>query len=106
MQALETIKLILGISEPLIGRLLLFDALTMEFRVLKTRRDPDCPVCGDNPTITDLIDYNEYCGLPVPPELEEQRAAEASKATGGHAALNGSANGAVRTAEPVGAGGA
>ncbi len=105
MQALETIKLILGIGEPLIGRLLLFDALTMEFRVLKTRRDPSCPVCGDNPTITELIDYHEYCGLPVPPELEEQRAADASKVTGGHAALNGSTNGAVRTAEPVGASG-
>ncbi|MGI8424114.1 MAG: molybdopterin-synthase adenylyltransferase MoeB [Chloroflexota bacterium] len=74
LQALETIKLILGIGEPLIGRLLLFDALSMDFRVLKTRRNAQCPVCGETPTITELIDYHEYCGLPVPEELEEQRA--------------------------------
>jgi molybdopterin/thiamine biosynthesis adenylyltransferase len=80
MQALETIKLILGIGEPLIGRLLLFDALTMEFRNLKTRRDPACPVCGDTPTITELIDYHEFCGIPHPPELVEQREAEAAEA--------------------------
>jgi adenylyltransferase/sulfurtransferase len=115
MQALETMKLILGIGEPLIGRLLLFDALTMDFRVLKTRRDPNCPVCGDNPTITELIDYHEYCGLPVPPELEEQRAADAGKSTDAHGALvtngvsangtNGvSANGAAHTRQPVEAG--
>ena len=66
MQALETLKLILGIGEPLIGRLLLFDALTMEFRSLKTRRDPACPVCGDSPTITALIDYHEFCASPIP----------------------------------------
>ncbi|HEU5316593.1 MAG TPA: MoaD family protein, partial [Chloroflexota bacterium] len=48
--------------------------LSMDFRVLKTRRNPQCPVCGDKPTITELIDYHEYCGLPIPPELEEQRA--------------------------------
>jgi molybdopterin/thiamine biosynthesis adenylyltransferase/molybdopterin converting factor small subunit len=77
LQALETMKLILGIGEPLIGRLLLFDALSMDFRVLKTRRNPTCPVCGDNPTITELIDYHEYCGLPIPPELEEQRSHDA-----------------------------
>ena len=81
MQALETLKLILGIGEPLIGRLLLFDALTMEFRTLKTRRDPECPVCGDHPTITELIDYHEFCGIPQPPELVEQREATAA-ATG------------------------
>jgi molybdopterin/thiamine biosynthesis adenylyltransferase/molybdopterin converting factor small subunit len=80
MQALETIKLILGIGEPLIGRLLLFDALTMEFRTLKTRRDPECPVCGDHPTITELIDYHEFCGIPHPPELVEQREAEGAAA--------------------------
>jgi adenylyltransferase/sulfurtransferase len=82
MQALETIKLILGIGEPLIGRLLLFDALTMEFRTLKTRRDPECPVCGDHPTITELIDYHEFCGIPHPPELVEQREAEGAAARG------------------------
>jgi adenylyltransferase/sulfurtransferase len=102
MQALEAMKLILEIGEPLIGRLLLFDALTMEFRVLKTRRDPNCPVCGDNPTITELIDYHEYCGLPVPPELAEQRAADAARSNGSHAALG--TNGALRTPEPVEAG--
>ncbi len=80
MQALETLKLILGIGEPLIGRLLLFDALTMEFRSLKTRRDPACPVCGDTPTITELIDYHEFCGIPHPPELVEQREAVADAA--------------------------
>jgi adenylyltransferase/sulfurtransferase len=57
-------KLILGIGEPLVNRLLLFDALAMEFREVKIRRDPECPVCGDNPTITQLIDYVEFCGLP------------------------------------------
>jgi adenylyltransferase/sulfurtransferase len=74
MQALETIKQILGVGEPLVGRLLLFDALSMEFRTLKLRRDKSCPVCGDHPTITELIDYHEFCGAPVPVELEEQRA--------------------------------
>ena len=99
-QALETLKLILGIGEPLIGKLLLFDALTMEFRVLKTRRDPHCPVCGDNPTITELIDYHEYCGIPLPPELEEQRAAEAQRA-GAHGAFSGNGSAATNDAVPV-----
>jgi adenylyltransferase/sulfurtransferase len=62
IQAMETIKLILGIGEPLNGRLLLFDALTMEFRQVRIKRDPNCPVCGDNPTIKTLIDYDEFCG--------------------------------------------
>ena len=64
LQALEAIKLILGTGEPLINRLLFFDALTLEFRQVKIRRDPECPVCGDHPTITDLIDYHEFCGVP------------------------------------------
>jgi adenylyltransferase/sulfurtransferase len=59
---METIKLILGIGEPLNERLLLFDALTMEFRQVRIKRDPNCPVCGDNPTIKTLIDYDEFCG--------------------------------------------
>jgi adenylyltransferase/sulfurtransferase len=63
IQAVETIKLILGLGEPLVNRLLLFDALSMEFREVKIRRDPECPVCGDNPTITALIDYPAFCGL-------------------------------------------
>src|SRR5271170_2834366 len=64
IQAMETVKLILGIGEPLIGRLLLYDALAMRFRELKLRRNPECPVCGDHPTITKLIDYQEFCGIP------------------------------------------
>src|SRR5882672_2675071 len=63
MQATETIKLILGIGEPLIGRLLLIDALGMKFRELKLRKNPDCPVCGTHPTVTKLIDYNQFCGI-------------------------------------------
>src|SRR5690348_10676804 len=63
IQATEVIKLILGSGDPLIGRLLLIDALGMKFRELKLRKNPDCPVCGKNPTITELIDYNEFCGI-------------------------------------------
>src|SRR2546423_1115732 len=68
MQAIETVKLILGKGESLIGRLVLFDALKMQFRELKLRKNPDCPVCGVNPTITELIDYQEFCG--VTPQAE------------------------------------
>jgi len=64
IQATEAVKLILGIGEPLIGRLLLYDALAMRFRELKLRRNPECPVCGDHPTVTKLIDYQEFCGIP------------------------------------------
>src|SRR5271165_2098287 len=63
MQATEVIKLILGKGEPLIGRLLLVDALNMRFRELKLRKNPDCPVCGTHPTVTELIDYNQFCGI-------------------------------------------
>src|ERR1700731_3347242 len=63
MQATEGIKLILGIGDPLIGRLLLIDALGMKFRELKLRKNPDCPVCGPHPTVPKLIDYNEFCGI-------------------------------------------
>ena len=63
IQATETIKLILGIGEPLIGRLLLVDALTMRFRQLKLRKNPECPVCGAHPTVTSLIDYQQFCGI-------------------------------------------
>ena len=63
MQATEAIKLILGKGEPLIGRLLLVDALGMRFRELKLRKNPDCPACGAHPSITRLIDYNEFCGI-------------------------------------------
>jgi molybdopterin/thiamine biosynthesis adenylyltransferase/rhodanese-related sulfurtransferase len=61
LQANEALKLALGIGEPLIGRLLMFDALADEFTEIRLRRDPDCPVCGENPTITDYIDYVEFC---------------------------------------------
>src|ERR1700751_2538873 len=63
IQATEVIKLILGAGEPLIGRLLLIDALSMKFRELKLRKNPDCPACGTHRTITKLIDYNEFCGI-------------------------------------------
>lgn len=63
IQATETIKLILGKGEPLIGRLLLVDALGMKFRELKLRKNPECPACGAHPTVTELIDYNEFCGI-------------------------------------------
>ncbi len=66
LQALEAIKVILGIGETLHGRLILFDGLNGVYRTLRWRRDPECPVCGDNPTITELIDYHEFCGVPAP----------------------------------------
>jgi adenylyltransferase/sulfurtransferase len=69
IQATEVIKLILGIGEPLIGRLLLVDALGMSFRTLKLRKNPDCPVCGPNPTVTALIDYDQFCGIAPPSEV-------------------------------------
>jgi len=63
LQATEAIKVILGVGEPLIGRFLIFDALRMRFRELKLQRDPDCPVCGEHPTVTELIDYEQFCGV-------------------------------------------
>jgi sulfur-carrier protein adenylyltransferase/sulfurtransferase len=69
IQATEAIKLIIGVGEPLIGRFLIFDALRMKFRELKLRKDPDCPVCGTHPTVTKLIDYEQFCGVvPAAPE--------------------------------------
>jgi sulfur-carrier protein adenylyltransferase/sulfurtransferase len=88
IQATETIKLILGIGEPLIGRLLLVDALGMGFRTLKLRKNPDCPVCGPNPTVTHLIDYDQFCGIEKPTSvgpLEVPR----DKAVGGHPVVDG-----------------
>jgi len=64
VQGIETIKLLLGIGDTLVGRLLVFDALAMQFRELKLRKDPACPVCGEHPTIRELIDYEQFCGLP------------------------------------------
>ena len=68
IQAIETIKQILGIGQSLVSRLLIVDALGMEFRVVKLRRDPKCPLCGDDPTVTELIDYEGFCGAPFPGE--------------------------------------
>jgi len=72
IQATEVIKLILGKGEPLIGRLLLVDALNMRFRELKLRKNPECPVCGTHPTVTRLIDYQQFCGI-APATKEDQR---------------------------------
>ena len=63
IQATEAIKLILGVGDPLIGRFLIYDALKMRFRELKLRKDPECPVCGTHPTVTKLIDYEQFCGI-------------------------------------------
>ena len=70
IQATETVKLILGKGETLSGRLVLYDALNMRFRELKLRRNRECPVCGDNPTVTELIDYQQFCGIPQQQEEE------------------------------------
>ena len=72
IQALETIKVLLGVGQTLAGRLLIFDALKLSFRELKLKRDPACPVCGDNPTVTELIDYERFCG--ISPNAEEGKA--------------------------------
>ena len=74
MQAIEAIKLIVGIGDSLIGRLVSFDALKLKFREFKIRKDPKCPVCGEHPTITELIDYQQFCGIP---QAEAAEAAEA-----------------------------
>jgi len=66
IQATESIKLLTGIGNPLIGRFMIYDALNMKFRELKLRKDPDCPVCGTHPTVTKLIDYDQFCGIVQP----------------------------------------
>ena len=72
IQATETVKLIIGVGEPLINRFMIYDALRMKFRELKLRRDPECPVCGDRPTVTQLIDYEQFCGIaPTSPALDD-----------------------------------
>jgi len=78
LQATEVVKLILGIGEPLIGRLVLIDALSTKFRTLTVRKDKDCPVCGTRPTVTALIDYEEFCGIPTngAPTSEDQSVPE------------------------------
>jgi sulfur-carrier protein adenylyltransferase/sulfurtransferase len=76
IQATEAIKLIAGIGEPLIGRLVIFDALRMTFDALKLRKDPDCPVCGTHPTVRALIDYDAFCGLPPSAQESEPVSAD------------------------------
>ena len=80
IQATEAIKLLTGIGEPLVGRFLIYDALRMRFRELKLRKDPDCPVCGTHPTVTKLIDYEEFCGLRPSAEAEAAAAVAAASA--------------------------
>ena len=89
IQATETIKLMLGAGEPLIGRFLIYDALRMRFRELKLRKDADCPVCGTHPTVTKLIDYEQFCGV-APHQVaaaaragDERRRADVSRIEGG-----------------------
>jgi len=81
VQAVEAIKLVLGVGELLVGKLLLYDALRNEFTTVKLRWDPDCPVCGKHPTVTELIDYEAFCGLApgqAPPEAERTPATRES----------------------------
>jgi len=90
LQANEVLKLILGIGKPAIGRLITFNALDMEFRTFKIRRDPTCPVCGNHPTITAPVDYEQFCGVPIldPKSLEETKreALDAKRGESGRAA--------------------
>jgi adenylyltransferase/sulfurtransferase len=65
LMAFETIKYVLGIGDSLVGRLLVFEGMDMSFRTLNLRRNPECPLCGDNPTVTQLIDYEQFCGAPA-----------------------------------------
>jgi adenylyltransferase/sulfurtransferase len=62
IQVTEAIKLLVGTGDPLLGRLMIYDALAMEYRTLRVRKDPDCAVCGEHPTVTELIDYDDFCG--------------------------------------------
>ena len=93
IQAMETIKLILGRGDSLVGRLLLFDALAMKFRELKLRKNPDCPICGTNRTITRLIDYEQFCGIrgeehtPVQTGIPEITPVELKKKMDAHRAV-------------------
>jgi adenylyltransferase/sulfurtransferase len=81
IQATEAVKLLLGQGSPLIGRLLLYDALQMSFREFKVRRNPKCPICGDNPTIKQLIDYEQFCGVRGQEAAAPAAAATASEIT-------------------------
>jgi molybdopterin/thiamine biosynthesis adenylyltransferase/rhodanese-related sulfurtransferase/molybdopterin converting factor small subunit len=81
IQATEALKIILGAPDIMVNRLLLFDAWRMRFRELKLRKNPDCPVCGDNPTIKELIDYEEFCGVRTQPQAETENKMEEMTAT-------------------------
>jgi molybdopterin/thiamine biosynthesis adenylyltransferase/rhodanese-related sulfurtransferase len=72
LQAIEAVKLIIGQGDPLMGRMIHFDALAMKFREFKIRRDPSCPVCGENPSITAPIDYEEFCGIPQARAIQDE----------------------------------
>ncbi|HTW94717.1 MAG TPA: molybdopterin-synthase adenylyltransferase MoeB [Tepidisphaeraceae bacterium] len=85
LQANEVIKLILGVGKPAIGRLTTFDAMELEFRAFRLRRDPNCPVCGEHPTITSPIDYEQFCGVPIlDPKSLAETAAEVKRAKEGN----------------------
>ena len=86
LQANETVKLILGLGRPAIGRLLTYSSTDLEFRTYKLRRDPNCPVCGDHPTITKPVDYEQFCGVPImdPKSLEETKQRSPRAKAGGH----------------------
>jgi adenylyltransferase/sulfurtransferase len=88
IQVNEAIKLITGIGEPISGRLMIYDALDMTFRSVKVRKDPECPVCGKNPTITELIDYEEFCGV-VSEDAQQAAAGSTISATELKALLDG-----------------
>jgi molybdopterin/thiamine biosynthesis adenylyltransferase/rhodanese-related sulfurtransferase/molybdopterin converting factor small subunit len=96
IQATETIKLVLGAGEPLIGRFLIYDALRMRFRELKLRKDADCPVCGTHPTVTKLIDYEQFCGV-----APHQVAAAAAPATSSDALTSSELKAELDRGEPI-----
>ena len=81
IQATEAIKILIGVGQPLIGRFLIFDALRMRFRELKLRKDSECPVCGTNPTVRELIDYEQFCGVRQPPTRPLARLAPRATST-------------------------
>jgi adenylyltransferase/sulfurtransferase len=80
VQATETVKLLTGIGTPLTGRLVLYDALSMEWNEFRLQKDPECPVCGENPTVTELIDYDGFCGLPSAEERRSEPPATSASA--------------------------
>jgi adenylyltransferase/sulfurtransferase len=73
IQTTEAIKLLTGVGEPLVGSLMVYDALEMTYRKIKVRKDPNCPLCGENPTITELVDYEEFCGAVSDEAVEAAR---------------------------------